>query len=313
MAHLSARGEGVVVESLLRIKGFCSAVPMLLHRPLSPLCCVGGFVIASDPRQPPVAIACLACRVATNQEPVAACLPASLPTMLEIEELRCREIMPTRANPPTATDEQVRALLEKYQCPVPFHGVRTRFLGNNASPIVSASPIKVVEDLWGGELPTFDAIEEANEPIGALVMGLWQVRPDHKKAALRRGWADWRPFRYPWRIRGYPFPAEPWGPLETLRSRRLRYGAGRRLSFGAVLWRVCRGPSGPAEAAPSSLAVNEGSVFHNGRGHLLARLKGLIGPKPRYQACSKLCRWAIMCRKRSRKLRPNPRSLGDLA
>jgi hypothetical protein len=81
--------------------------------------------------------------------------------------------MPTRAGPPSATDEQVRALLEKYKCPVPFHQVRTRFLGNIASPNVSASPIKVVQGLWGGELPPFDAIDEANELIGALVMGLW--------------------------------------------------------------------------------------------------------------------------------------------
>ena len=88
--------------------------------------------------------------------------------------------MPTRASPPPATDEQVRALLEKYKCPVPFHEVRTRFLGNIASPNVSASPIKVVQDLWGGELPTFDAIDEANELIGALVMGLWNRLTRHQ-------------------------------------------------------------------------------------------------------------------------------------
>jgi hypothetical protein len=89
--------------------------------------------------------------------------------------------MPTQVNPPSATDEQVRALLEKYQCPVPFHEIRTRFLGNIASPNVSASPIKVVQDLWGGELPTFDAIEEANELIGALVMGLWNRLTRHQE------------------------------------------------------------------------------------------------------------------------------------
>jgi hypothetical protein len=89
--------------------------------------------------------------------------------------------MPTRASPPLATDEQVRALLEKYQCPVPFHEVRTRFLGNIASPKVSASPIKVVQDLWGGKLPTFDAIDEANELIGALVMGLWNRLTRHQE------------------------------------------------------------------------------------------------------------------------------------
>src|SRR5271157_585601 len=91
--------------------------------------------------------------------------------------------MPTRASPPSATDEQVRMLLEKYKCPVPFHEVRTRFLGNIASPNVSASPIKVVQDLWGGELPTFDAIDEANELIGALVMGLWNPLTRHQDRA----------------------------------------------------------------------------------------------------------------------------------
>src|SRR5215472_10229159 len=53
-----------------------------------------------------------------------------LPTMLETDELCCGANMPTHVNPPPATDEQVRALLEKYKCPVPFHEVRTRFLAS---------------------------------------------------------------------------------------------------------------------------------------------------------------------------------------
>jgi hypothetical protein len=64
--------------------------------------------------------------------------------------------------------------------PVPFHEVRTRFLGDIATPVVSASPIKMVEDLWGGELPTFDSIDAANELIGALVMGLWNRLTRHQ-------------------------------------------------------------------------------------------------------------------------------------
>ena len=91
--------------------------------------------------------------------------------------------MPTRANPPLATDEQVRALLERYNCPVPFHEVRTRFLGNIASPIMSASPIDVMKGLWGGELPPFDNLDDANELIGALVMGLWNRLTRHQERA----------------------------------------------------------------------------------------------------------------------------------
>lgn len=88
--------------------------------------------------------------------------------------------MTKHTNPIPASDELVRTLLERYKCPVPFHEVRTRFLGNIATPVVSASPLKVVEDLWGGELPAFDSIDAANELIGALVMGLWNRLTRHQ-------------------------------------------------------------------------------------------------------------------------------------
>jgi hypothetical protein len=84
------------------------------------------------------------------------------------------------AVPPTATDDEVRALLVRYRCPVPFHEVRTRFLGNIASPGMGISPIKVVEGLWGGTLPEFETIDAANELIGALVMGLWNRFSRHQ-------------------------------------------------------------------------------------------------------------------------------------
>ncbi len=92
--------------------------------------------------------------------------------------------MPSRANPSRASDEQVRALLERYKCPVPFHEVRTRFLGNIASPIMSASPIEVVKGLWGAQLPPFGTIDEVNELIGALVMGLWNRLTRHQDRSL---------------------------------------------------------------------------------------------------------------------------------
>jgi hypothetical protein len=82
--------------------------------------------------------------------------------------------------PITATDDEVRALLDRYKCPVPFHEVRTRFLGNVATPSVASSPMKMVQELWGGELPAFDTIDEANVLIGALVMGLWNRLTRHQ-------------------------------------------------------------------------------------------------------------------------------------
>jgi hypothetical protein len=83
--------------------------------------------------------------------------------------------------PSAATDEEVRALLERYRCPVPFHAVRTRLLGNIATPLMSASPIKTVEGLWDGALPKFDSIDAANELIGALIMGLWNRLTRHQE------------------------------------------------------------------------------------------------------------------------------------
>lgn len=81
----------------------------------------------------------------------------------------------------------VAALLERRQCPVPFHEVRTRFLGNIASPLMTASPLDAVKALWGGELPEFESLDAVNELIDALVMGLWNRLTAHqdRRAAFR--------------------------------------------------------------------------------------------------------------------------------
>ena len=116
--------------------------------------------------------------------------------------------MAKRTTPPTASDDQVRRLLERYHCPVPFHAVRTRFLGNIASPDMQASPIKMVEVLWDGELPTFDSIDEANELIGALVMGLWNRLTRHQERSV------------PFRLTRLEFPATRAGMAKLTRLRR---------------------------------------------------------------------------------------------
>ena len=85
--------------------------------------------------------------------------------------------------PPTASDDQVRALLERYQCPVPFHAVRTRFLGNIATPAMQSAPMETVTALWGGNMPVFESLDATNELIGALVMGLWNRLTRHQERA----------------------------------------------------------------------------------------------------------------------------------
>ncbi len=65
---------------------------------------------------------------------------------------------------------------------------------------LQGSPMKMVEALWGGELPTFDSIDDANELIGALVMGLWNrlTRHQERSAPWRRSARCWkRPRSWP--------------------------------------------------------------------------------------------------------------------
>ena len=81
-----------------------------------------------------------------------------------------------------ASDAEVIALLKRYQCPTPFHEVRTRFLGNIASPVMGASPMETVKQLWGGELPEFDSMEAVNELLNTLVAGLWNRLTAHQSS-----------------------------------------------------------------------------------------------------------------------------------
>ena len=46
---------------------------------------------------------------------------------------------------------------------------------------MSASPISVVKNLWGGELPEFESLDAVNELIGVLVNGLWNSLTRHQK------------------------------------------------------------------------------------------------------------------------------------
>jgi hypothetical protein len=88
-----------------------------------------------------------------------------------------------RAQQPGArqvNDAEVRLILDRYRCPVPFHAVRTQFLGNIASPGLSVQPLETVKALWGGELPTFESLDEVNELVATLIMGLWNQLTRHQ-------------------------------------------------------------------------------------------------------------------------------------
>lgn len=88
--------------------------------------------------------------------------------------------MMSKNKPAGASDAEVVTMLRRYHCPTPFHEVRTRFLGNIASPVLDASPMETVKQLWGGELPEFDSMDAANALFQVLVAGLWNRLTDHQ-------------------------------------------------------------------------------------------------------------------------------------
>jgi hypothetical protein len=96
---------------------------------------------------------------------------------------RRRWTLSRNSRPPVkaVSDVEVRVLLDRFRCPVPFHAVRTRFLGDIASPVMSAWPLDAVKALWGGELPEFDSLDAVNELLRILVMGLWNRLSRHQE------------------------------------------------------------------------------------------------------------------------------------
>lgn len=63
--------------------------------------------------------------------------------------------MSRKPNPASPSEKAIRDLLDRYACPVPWHEVRTRFLGNLATPALSVSPMRIVQDLV---LPRFGGV-----------------------------------------------------------------------------------------------------------------------------------------------------------
>ena len=78
-----------------------------------------------------------------------------------------------------AGDKKVRGLLQRCACPIPFHAVRTRFLGHIATPRLDISPLQAIKDLWGGEWPEFDDLDAFNELLQNLT-GLWNHLARHQ-------------------------------------------------------------------------------------------------------------------------------------
>ena len=74
-----------------------------------------------------------------------------------------------------------KALLERYACPLPYHQVRARFMGNIATPDMTVSPMQEIQRIWNNDLPVFESKSEAEEFFGTLFQGLWNALSTHQK------------------------------------------------------------------------------------------------------------------------------------
>ena len=76
-------------------------------------------------------------------------------------------------------EARVIGLLERYDCPTPYHAVCTHFLGalSGSAPV---QPMKVLATIWDGALPAFPSIDAVNELLEALISGLWNEHTTHQ-------------------------------------------------------------------------------------------------------------------------------------
>jgi hypothetical protein len=89
--------------------------------------------------------------------------------------------MAMRGRKQAVDDGAIRTLLKRYACPLPYHQVRARFMGNIATPAMNASPMKEVQRLWNDDLPDFESQKEAEAFFAALLQGLWNGLSTHQK------------------------------------------------------------------------------------------------------------------------------------
>ena len=87
--------------------------------------------------------------------------------------------MPIEKRPSKA---KVVGLLNRYDCAWPFDELRAYFMGCIASPRLDRSPMHCIEEVWGGELPTFDITEARNYFFDVLISGLWNPLTMHQVA-----------------------------------------------------------------------------------------------------------------------------------
>ena len=91
-----------------------------------------------------------------------------------------------------------KALLERYACPLPYHQVRARFMGNIATPDMTVSPMQEIQRIWNNNLPVFESKSDAEAFFGVLLQGLWNALSAHQKRTELSSSHDLQPPRRTW-------------------------------------------------------------------------------------------------------------------
>lgn len=78
-------------------------------------------------------------------------------------------------------DDAFEEFLARYDCPLSLHIVKFRFWGQITTVALSVSPMREIQSIWNGELPTFDDEDEESAFIETM-MSLWNTLADMNMA-----------------------------------------------------------------------------------------------------------------------------------
>jgi hypothetical protein len=77
----------------------------------------------------------------------------------------------------------VAALLNRHQCPTPFHAVRARFMGSMVSPVKDSSHVHTVQGSGAASFHRLTGMDDLNHLLHVLMDGLWNRLTAHQTAS----------------------------------------------------------------------------------------------------------------------------------
>ena len=82
--------------------------------------------------------------------------------------------------------------LERYDSLLMFHEVRTCFMGAIACPTDGINPMRMITSIWGGELPTFLDVKDADQFFDIFINQLWDPFAEQQMAKKPFELTKWR-------------------------------------------------------------------------------------------------------------------------